>query len=98
MHYTISTHLYAPSEGIPGEGIELEDGYMYQPSPERVIGAAEAEVQSKRPRLPCSFLIDNMFLLDKYDSHGKWLKTKARIVYDGGTDRYIVPSGMINIC
>jgi hypothetical protein len=40
-----------------------------------------------------------MFLLDKYeDSHGKWPKTKARIVCDGGTDRYIVPSGMINVC
>ncbi len=49
------------------------DGYMYRQSPERVISTAEAEVQSKRPRLPCSFR-DNMFLLDKYDSHGKWLK------------------------
>jgi hypothetical protein len=72
---------------------------MYRQSPERVISAAEAEVQSKRPRRPCSFLRDNMFLQDKYeDSHGKLLKTKARFVCDGGTDKYIVPSGMINIC
>jgi hypothetical protein len=72
---------------------------MYRQSPERVISAAKAEEQSKRPMRPCSFLRDNMFLLDKYeDSHGKWPKTKARIVCDGGTDRYIVPSGMINVC